>query len=518
MTQSSSKFSKLVLDSLLGLVLTVAILGGIEAALWAMGLGEAEKQMSYSRGFDPTAAYLVPNPDIDGGWETRFNSRGRKEIKVPPKSGKARVLIFGGSNTAGCPIWVLDRRLKNKQPRNSYEAINLGRQGYGSARVRLILEQAVEKIAPDVLVIYAGHNEFIEKSFEMDLQEAGLGDWSAKPLELAGNTRTFQAIYSHYADSYVPPQVEPEAWKSEYTKFAHLSYEQTQVFFDKYEQNLRAMCRTALDNGVEIMLCTIVYNRLAAPFSSSLPKGLTDEQVREFYELHRMAEGLLPKYLGPLLTNNELERLQNRDWGPNGVGYEPAKDVLESSRPCRAILKDQDPMLETEKTWTPKVRQLDSCLKLFWARDMAMRSRAQIERAESLLTQALEICPDHPRALFELAVVKYLLGRGDIEVLELFEQAATYDRAPRKGSEAINDIIRKVANDMEGVDLYDIDTLYRACHPGGLISYEFMVDYCHLSFGGRWLLMELVGDRIFELWPPEHFNGTGEPATQGGSQ
>lgn len=518
MTAPPSKLPNLVLDALLGLVLTALILAGIEAALWGMGLGSAEKEISYSRGFDPTAAYIVPDPAVQGGWQTRFNSRGRKEIKIPPKSDKARVLIFGGSNTAGCPIWVMDRRLKNKQPKNSYEAINLGRQGYGSARVRLIFEQAIEKVDPDVMVIYAGHNEFIEKSFEMDLEEAGLGEWSEVPLELAGKTRLFQTAFSHYSENYVPPQVEPEAWKSEYTKFAHLTYDQTQVFFEKYEQNLRAMCRTALDAGVEIMLCTIVYNRLAVPFSSSLPKDLTEEEVAKFHELHRKAEGILPRYLDPLLTNNELQRLQNADWGPNGVGYEPGKDVLESSRPCRAMLKDQDPMLETEKTWTPKVRRLDSCLKLFWARDMAQRSRAEIEHAESLLIEALEICPDHPRALFELAVVKYLLGREDLEVLELFEQAATYDRAPRKGSEAINDIVRKVANEMEGVDLYDVDRLYRACHPGGLISYEYMVDYCHLSFGGRWLLMELIADRIHDLWPPDHFQAGRAATTEGGAQ
>ena len=512
MTASPSRGPKLVLDALLGLVLTALILAGIEASLWALGKGEAEKEISYSRGFDPTAAYIVPDYEREGAWETRFNSRGRKEIKIPPKSDKSRVLIFGGSNTAGCPIFVLDRRLKAKEPKNSYEAINLGRQGYGSARVRLILEQAVDKLDPDVLVIYAGHNEFIEKSFEMDLEEAGLGEWSKKPLEIAGKTRLFHTVYQHYSDQYVPPQVEPEAWKSEYTKFAKITYDQTQVFFDNYEQNLRAMCRKALDNGVEIMLCTIVYNRLAVPFSSRLPKDLTEEQVRTFWELQRKGERFLPEYLEPLLSNNELKRLQNSDWGPNGVGYEPGKDTLESNRPCRSVLKDLDPMYETERTWTPKVRQLDQVLKKFWARDIGMRSRAQIVRAKELLTEALEICPDHPRALFELGIAKYLLGEDELEILECFEKAATYDRAPRKGSEAINDIIRKVASDTPGVDLYDVDKLYRACHPGGLISYEYMVDYCHLSFGGRWLLMELIGDRIFELWPPSYFESKGASA------
>jgi hypothetical protein len=505
MTVRSSKLSRYVLDPLLGLLLTALILAGLEAILWSLDLGELEIRSSLSRGFDPNAAYIVPDPEVEGGWQTLFNSRGRKEIKIAPSSGRIRILTFGGSNTAGFPLVTMRKRLQRNSPGNAYEAYNLGRQGYGSGRVRLILEQAVEKLDPQVVVIYSGHNEFIEKGFEMDLEEVGLGDWSSLPRELAAKTRMFQAVFDHYSEEYVSPQTQPEAWKSEYNKFVHLTYDETLVFFEVYEANLRAMCRVAQEHGVEVMLCTIVYNRLAMPFSSTFPRSMSHEDIERFEVLHEEAVALIPSYLDPLLSSAETERLQNRDWGPNGVGNNVGKDVLESARPCTGILAGRDPMLEKEETWTPKVRRLDRCLKHFFNRLLGGTPRAEVERAEELLGRALELCPDHPRALFELAVVEHLLGRDQHLVLEHFEQAASADRAPRKGSEAINNIIRKVAADTPGVDLFDIDRIFQDCHPGGLVSYDWMVDYCHLNFGGRWIVMEMLSDRICELWPPEHF-------------
>jgi len=162
-------------------------------------------------------------------------------------------------------------------------------------------------------------------------------------------------------------------------------------------------------------------------------------------------------------------------------------------------------MLENEKTWTPKVRRLDRCLKRLFDRDPGDSSPEELDRSMDLLDQALELCPDHPLALFEAALVKLLLGRPPAEAVELFERAAAADRAPRKGSETVNDIIRRVAGDMEGVVLFDVDRAFRDGHPDGLIGYEWMVDYCHLSFGARVILMERIADRIHRNWPPAHF-------------
>jgi len=60
--------------------------------------------------------------------------------------------------------------------------------------------------------------------------------------------------------------------------------------------------------------------------------------------------------------------------------------------------------------------------------------RRALEQAESSLQQALAICPDHPRALFELGLVGLLLQRDPAEVRRLFEAAASGDRRVLMGN------------------------------------------------------------------------------------
>ena len=495
-------------DALLGLALTVLFFFAIELTLAAAGLGEAPETINYSRGFDPGAAYLIPNPEIPGGWRTQFEAKGQREKNIPPRTERIRVEMFGGSNTANCPAGYLRTALQELAGPRSYEAINLGRTGYGSARVRLILEQALAKTDPDIVIIYAGHNEFVERGFQLDLEASVPSGWAEGPAKAARKTRLFHAFVEQYSkEPKVSPQSKPEAWEWEYKKFADITYAETLQYLAQYEANLRAMCLRSRESGAEVMLCTIVHNRMSMPFSSAYDAELSAESRSRCDAWLAEAKALYPDYLVELLPRRESERVHGYDFGRGDNPKTMGDDVLEGWRETSGVLAGREAKLQVEARWTPLVRKLDRCLIRFHAQELGDRKASDLERAEALLDEVLAVSEDHPRALFEKGLVGYLLGRDPASVVECFERAASFDRAPRKGSELINDLVRKVASEVDGVHLLDVDAIFRECHPMGLVGWEWMIDHCHLSYGAREVLMEIFAREIFELWPPQHFRG-----------
>ena len=78
-----------------------------ELTLRLAGYGEPGGSMATPRhlaaGFDSSAEVFEPDPDHPGGWRSRYSHDRSKELVIPPKGTARRVLLFGGSNTAGFP-------------------------------------------------------------------------------------------------------------------------------------------------------------------------------------------------------------------------------------------------------------------------------------------------------------------------------------------------------------------------------------------------------------------------------
>ena len=84
-------------------------------------------------------------------------------------AGTFRIFVLGGSTTQGEPYstetafpeWLrLELQARCAEPR--FEVINCGGLSYASYRVLAILREVLE-YAPDLIVIYTGHNEFLER-------------------------------------------------------------------------------------------------------------------------------------------------------------------------------------------------------------------------------------------------------------------------------------------------------------------------------------------------------------------
>lgn len=101
--------------------------------------------------------------------EERYNFFRPVSFPVEKADATRRVFVLGGSTVQGRPYetetsmsaWI-QLRLESIDPRNQYEIINCGGVSYASYRLAIILKQLLE-LQPDAIVLYTGHNEFLEE-------------------------------------------------------------------------------------------------------------------------------------------------------------------------------------------------------------------------------------------------------------------------------------------------------------------------------------------------------------------
>ena len=246
------------------LVPVVLLIVVAEGVLAVVGLEEYSATESFIDGA------LVERDEAAGGVTVRFAGERARDVLVTDPRGARRVFLFGGSNTQGFPEDTLSASLDELTrsgggPGGSgpdWEVFNLGRAGYGSWRVRLVLEQALT-LEPDDVVLYCGHNEFVEAGFVRERQGAledadALGPrWYERLASFRLLARAFRRAPESVATSSprtVRP-VEPDNVRAWVT-----SYDQTREVYDRYAQNLEAMIASAREAGARVLVCTLVAN------------------------------------------------------------------------------------------------------------------------------------------------------------------------------------------------------------------------------------------------------------------
>ncbi|MEW6744428.1 MAG: hypothetical protein AB1486_16870 [Planctomycetota bacterium] len=457
-------------NAIYSLIPLAVMLLAAEGILTVLGAGSSPATLS--RGFDPGVAYIVPDSSRPGFFQTQMFDGQRREVVIPPRDGRIRVLLFGGSNTESFYGDRLEQSLNRLRTPGSpeFEVINLGRRGYGSARVAILFRQAM-CLHPDLAVIYCGHNEFVELGFFEDV-EAQLSPGLRVAAGLLSNLRSFNVLVDGIRRLGSGSDT-PERWTDEYERFTHFTFKETLAQLELYRENLTHICREAKSHGVQLLLCTVVSNMLSAPFASNLPADIPPDRAAELASLLQEVEGLIPSRFAPLVPRDPRDRITFRDWAP--AFWDAAE---REGRPKR-------------------LRSFLDTVKLFHGRVLSGAEEKDLERARLLLHDVLEICPDHPLALFELAMCSYLL-REDQVASEQFALAARYDRAPRKGSDLTNEIVTETAT-AEGVALLDAARVFRAHSPAGIVGWDLMKDECHLQRFGLLMLMDDLARAILGM-------------------
>jgi hypothetical protein len=132
-----------------------------------------------------------------GRWEIppeRLNFFQNDSFPADKPAGTRRIFVLGGSTVQGRPYSIetsfatwLKLRLQAASPETTFEVVNCGGVSYASYRVAKILEEVLGH-EPDAIVVYTGHNEFLEdREYAAVREMSSLRKWIA---EAASHVRT----------------------------------------------------------------------------------------------------------------------------------------------------------------------------------------------------------------------------------------------------------------------------------------------------------------------------------------
>lgn len=98
-----------------------------------------------------------------------YPSEGFPVRPPDPRPGVRRVVALGGSSTGGAfqmddlsLFWP--KKLEERLSGSGWEVVNQAVGGWNTALIRLYVEGQLDRLAPDVLVLYVGHNDVMTRS------------------------------------------------------------------------------------------------------------------------------------------------------------------------------------------------------------------------------------------------------------------------------------------------------------------------------------------------------------------
>jgi tetratricopeptide (TPR) repeat protein len=192
-----------------------------------------------------------------------------------------RIVFIGGSSAAGFPYgrWgapaaMLQQRLKRLYPEQHIEVINLAMAAINSYTLRDITDEVI-KLQPDLVLMYAGHNEFLGV---MGVGSALAGEHrhTTKLLYLTlRKLALFQAMQRVFVSVNTPPALKPN--RTMMAQIArHTEIAKGSVLFNagikQFNANISVLLKKYQAAGIPVVLSTVASNEAdQPPFVSAEP-------------------------------------------------------------------------------------------------------------------------------------------------------------------------------------------------------------------------------------------------------
>jgi len=238
--------------------------------------------------------------------ESRWRCFRPHSFPAAKDANEYRIFCLGGSTVQGRPYAVetsfttwLELNLKLAEPGRTWRVVNCGGVSYASYRLVPILEEVLA-YRPDMIVLYVGHNEFLE-----DREYAHIRDrsrWVAAPWEWVARTRTYNLLREGYrramgtSDAEGRPVLKADVdaildYKGGLAKYRRDDRWRRGVI-EHFRFNIERLVRMARQAGVNVLLVNPVSNlRDCPPFKSQNRDGLTGEQFERWKAICRVAAG-----------------------------------------------------------------------------------------------------------------------------------------------------------------------------------------------------------------------------------
>lgn len=137
--------------------------------------------------------------------ESRYNFFRPESFAIEKGPNDFRIFALGGSTVQGRPFAIetafsawLELALNTVDDSRQYDVINCGGISYASYRLAPILDEVIQ-YKPDLIILYTGHNEFLEERTYKDLKNLPRG--LAQVSRALGSLRTTQALRQYLSSS-----------------------------------------------------------------------------------------------------------------------------------------------------------------------------------------------------------------------------------------------------------------------------------------------------------------------------
>jgi lysophospholipase L1-like esterase len=270
-----------------GTMAGVLLLVAVELALRVLGVGADRPVHDPFGGFSRVVPLFEPVRRPDGtavfalsaarqrSATGRASAEPQREFLAEKPAGTFRIFVVGESSAAGVPYgpgyafssW-LARRLAAELPDVPVEVVNAAVSGYGSRRVLAAVGEIVTH-APDLVIVYSGHNEFAERRFYVHLLD--LDPRLFRLWELVVGSRLYALVSrAGVVPRDEPPRFDPDdvglagqmftAAKDRATGRVQLAANEIEYAAMLYRHNLEAMAREIRAAGARPLLVTVAQN------------------------------------------------------------------------------------------------------------------------------------------------------------------------------------------------------------------------------------------------------------------
>jgi len=280
---------------ILGVFTATFVLTLFEGCLWLLGVEPLLAERDPFVGFFSRVPHFEERAGV--GHLPRMRTATNKlsylndqSFAVTKAETAYRIFCLGGSTTVGRPygdgtsfVGWLRTLVDVAAPEQEFEVVNAGGVSYASYRVAALMEELIE-FEPDLFVIYAGHNEFLEARTYHELRQSfAMRKWLTYA---ATQTRTATLIDRLWQSA----SAGPPAFKMSHEVKTILdetvgptSYERDDVvrqdIVTHYELSLRRMIDLARSAGAYTVFVRPACNiRECSPFKSQPLDGLTARQ------------------------------------------------------------------------------------------------------------------------------------------------------------------------------------------------------------------------------------------------
>ena len=236
---------------------------------------------------------------VDYYTRTQYHPFIARSVRFPVEkdAGTLRIFCLGGSAAMGWPHDLslsypafLQKKLELLFPLKKIDVINVAASTYASYRVRVVFDEVIN-YEPDLVLIYSGNNEFLEKILYRENRQLG------NPWKHIAIVRTVYHVFSGVnkkkqvidIEHYEPTFLIDVALGN--TSKLKISPVQSQQVLEHYRYNLRAMVEQAQKKHIPVMLMTVPVNlRDWRPHASIHNDELDTMQLYRWQRLYR--EGL----------------------------------------------------------------------------------------------------------------------------------------------------------------------------------------------------------------------------------